>query len=93
MICLGILLVIALINLRGARETGIAFMIPTYLFLATLLTVIVLGVLKSLAAGGHPMPVQPPPPLASGNGNARRVDASESFLQRMHRDDGRRGGE
>jgi amino acid transporter len=28
-LCLGILVLIALVNLRGARETGVAFMIPT----------------------------------------------------------------
>jgi amino acid transporter len=63
LLCLGILLVIALVNLRGARETGIAFMIPTYLFVGTLLTTIVLGVVKSVAANGHPLPVEAPAPL------------------------------
>ena len=62
MLCLGILLLIALVNLRGARETGIAFMIPTYLFLGTLLITIAMGIIKSLAAGGHPMPVAAPAP-------------------------------
>ena len=62
-LCLGILVLIVLVNLRGARETGVAFMIPTYLFLGTLLTTIVLGVVKSVAAAGHPMPVVPPAPL------------------------------
>jgi amino acid transporter len=62
-LCLGILVLIVLVNLRGARETGVAFMIPTYLFLGTLLTTIILGVVKSVAASGHPMPVVPPAPL------------------------------
>src|ERR1700680_1048107 len=62
-LCLGILVLIIVVNLRGARETGVAFMIPTYLFLGTLLTTIILGVVKSAAASGHPVPVVPPAPL------------------------------
>src|ERR1700676_2466783 len=62
-LCLGILVLIIVVNLRGARETGVAFMIPTYLFLGTLLTTIILGVVKSVAASGHPIPVVPPAPL------------------------------
>ena len=37
LICLGILAVLTLINLRGARETGGVFLIPTYLFIACML--------------------------------------------------------
>src|SRR5580658_678944 len=33
LICLGILLILAIVNLRGVRETGGIFMIPTYLFI------------------------------------------------------------
>src|SRR5580704_12696044 len=47
-LCLAILLLITLVNLRGSRETGIVFMLPTYLFLGSLLLTLVLGVLKSL---------------------------------------------
>ncbi len=62
--CLGILLVLALVNLRGVRETGGIFMIPTYLFVACLIGMIVIGVAKVLLAGGHPLPVVAPPKLA-----------------------------
>src|SRR6202035_4819180 len=31
--CLGILLVLALVNLRGVQETGALFLVPTYLFI------------------------------------------------------------
>jgi amino acid transporter len=58
--CLGILVVITLINLRGIRETGSLFMIPTYLFIGTLLATIGLGLFKALTNGGHPAPVVAP---------------------------------
>lgn len=61
-LCLGILALLMLINLRGARETGAVFMAPTYLFVGCLLTAIGIGVFKSIAAGGHPHPVAVPPP-------------------------------
>ena len=65
-LCLGILLLLTLINLRGVREVGAVFMIPTYLFIATLLGTIGLGLFKSLISGGHPSAVVPPPPLPAG---------------------------
>src|ERR1700733_14884050 len=61
--CLGILLLITIVNLRGVKEAGGVFMIPTYLFLGTLLITIVIGVFRALAAGGHPMPVVAPPAI------------------------------
>src|SRR5580692_3533229 len=59
--CLGILLIITLVNLRGVREAGIVFMVPTYLFVGTLLAAIAMGTFKTVFAGGHPMPVLAPP--------------------------------
>jgi amino acid transporter len=62
-LCLGILLLITLVNLRGSRETGVVFMLPTYLFLGTLGTVIVVGIAKAILSGGQPHPIEPPLPL------------------------------
>ena len=62
-LCLGILLLITLVNLRGVRETGALFMIPTYLFVGTLLAVLGVGIIKTIISGGHPTPVVPPPAL------------------------------
>jgi len=62
--CLGILVLLTLVNLRGVREAGVAFIIPTYLFVGTLLLTIALGIAHTIAAGGHPAPtVAPPTPL------------------------------
>jgi amino acid transporter len=59
--CLGILVVITIVNLRGVREAGAFFMIPTYAFLGSLLCAILIGVSKTVLAGGHPVPVVAPP--------------------------------
>src|SRR6266481_23767 len=61
-ICVGILIVITIINLRGVREAGLFFAVPTYLFVGTLLITIVVGVVRVLLSGGHPTPVAPLPP-------------------------------
>jgi amino acid transporter len=60
-ICLGILVVITIVNLRGVREAGVIFMAPTYLFVGTLLITIAVGISKTVFAGGHPTPVIAPP--------------------------------
>lgn len=62
-LCLAILALLTLVNLRGTRESGVTFMLPTYLFVVTLIVVIVLGGAKAIAAGGHPVAVSPPPLL------------------------------
>jgi amino acid transporter len=61
-ICVGILLIITIINLRGVREAGVAFMVPTYLFVGTLLLTIVGGLVRTFLSGGHPLPLAPLPP-------------------------------
>jgi amino acid transporter len=59
-LCLGILAAITLVNLRGIRETGNVFMVPTYLFIGCLLGAIVFGLIKAFLSGGNPIPVVPP---------------------------------
>ena len=63
-ICLGILALLTLVNMRGVHDTGVVFMIPTYFFLITLLIVIGVGGWHVLASGGHPHPVTPLPTAA-----------------------------
>ncbi len=62
-LCLGILLVLTVINLRGLREVGVVFMVPTYLFTACLVGVIVAGVYQTIVHNGHPVPAVQPPGL------------------------------
>jgi len=63
--CIGILIVVTIINLRGVRSAGLAFAAPTYLFVGTLLITIIAGVLRVLLSGGHPTPAAPLPPPPS----------------------------
>src|SRR5215468_7765295 len=42
-LCLAILGLITVVNLRGVRESGLAFAVPTYLFVVSLLAVLALG--------------------------------------------------
>ena len=88
-ICLGILILLTLINLRGVREAGGVFMYPTYVFIACLLGMIAIGVFKVLTSGGHP---QPGHRAARGPGRRsrlQRVASPQSLRQRLYRDDGR----
>jgi amino acid transporter len=64
-LCLAILALLTIVNLRGTRESGLTFLLPTYLFVGTLAAVIVIGSAKAALAGGHPAPVTAPPPLAA----------------------------
>lgn len=62
-LCLAILLMLTLINIRGLKDTGAAFLVPTYLFVGTLMLVIGVGVIRTFAAAGHPVPIVEPPHL------------------------------
>jgi amino acid transporter len=62
LLCLAVLLLLTFFNLRGLRESGLAFMPPTYLFIGCLVLVLVIGIVKAFASGGHPQPVNPLPP-------------------------------
>jgi amino acid transporter len=61
-LCVAILLIITVLNLRGVRDAGVAFMLPTYVFVGTLMTMIVVGVIRVLMSGGHPVPMTALPP-------------------------------
>src|SRR6185312_6801324 len=65
LICLGILILMTIVNLRGVRETGGIFMAPTFLFVGCMFATLALGAIKTIVAGGHPLPVVTPPKLPS----------------------------
>jgi amino acid transporter len=55
--CLTVLVILTVVNLRGVKEAGSAFIAPTYLFVGTLGLVIVIGLYKVVQSGGHPVAV------------------------------------
>jgi amino acid transporter len=56
-LCLVVLAILTIVNMRGVHDTGVVFMIPTYLFTGTLLIVIAMGAWQVIHTGGHPVPV------------------------------------
>jgi amino acid transporter len=65
LLCLGILLLITLVNLRGTPDAGRLFALPTYLYIGSFVLILAFGVYKAAISGGHPQPVAPPPRLPS----------------------------
>jgi amino acid transporter len=63
LLCLMVLITLTLVNLRGVRESGLAFMIPVIVFVVCLGAAIAIGLLGVWQSGGHPHPVIPPPKL------------------------------
>jgi amino acid transporter len=62
LLCLLVLLLITVVNLRGIRTTGAVFMFPTYFFIVCLLIVLGIGLWRMLLTGGaHPIAIVPPP--------------------------------
>jgi amino acid transporter len=64
-LCLGILGFLTLVNLRGTRESGLTFLLPTYLFVGALVAVLTIGCVRASMTGGHPAPIVAPPALAA----------------------------
>jgi len=58
-ITVGVVLVLLYGNLRGIREAGSYFAVPTYFFIFSLTTVIVFGIVKEIAGTLHPIPLPP----------------------------------
>src|SRR5205807_1024607 len=61
-VALGVACIILLVvvNLRGVREAGAAFVIPTYVFIGSLGLLLVWGVLRFTVLGSPPRAVPPP---------------------------------
>jgi amino acid transporter len=62
-LCLAILTLVTIVNLRGTLDAGRLFAVPTYLFVASFLALLAIGVWRTIESGGHPEPVVQPPGL------------------------------
>jgi amino acid transporter len=52
---------LVIVNLRGVREAGAAFIVPTYVFIGSLGLLLIWGFLRAVAFGGLPHAANPPP--------------------------------
>jgi amino acid transporter len=62
LLCLSILAIITLVNLRGTRESGLAWAVPTYTMIVCLGGLLLWGAVKILSLDDL-RPVVPPPPV------------------------------
>ena len=62
-LCLLVLLILTIINLRGVREAGLAFGLPTFAFVACLGATVILGLVRVWLSGAQPQPAIPPAAL------------------------------
>ena len=60
-LCIGVLVLITLLNLRGTGEAGLAFALPTYTFIVTMCVVLGIGVVRAIVEGGAPAHHRRPP--------------------------------
>jgi len=64
-LCLGILGIVAIVNLRGTLDAGRAFALPTYVFVVSFAIIIGAGLYAAWSSGGHPRAVIAPPKLGA----------------------------
>lgn len=62
-LCLFVLFTLTVVNLRGVRQSGLVFVLPTFGFVGCMAIAIGIGLVKAVGTGGHPHPVIAPPPL------------------------------
>jgi amino acid transporter len=58
---IGLVVIVLLVagNLRGVRDAGAAFAAPTYLFVAAIAMIVIVGLIKAGSHGFHPVPAAP----------------------------------
>jgi amino acid transporter len=63
-LCLIVLLMLMVVNLRGIRESGVLFTFPVLVFITCMTVTIGLGLFRLWQSSGHPLPVVRPPVLS-----------------------------
>ncbi len=67
LVSIGVILVMLIANLRGIREAGRAFAVPTYVFSAVIILMIITGLVRE--AFGNLPPYHPGPGIVTGTAN------------------------
>jgi amino acid transporter len=62
-LCLAILALVTIVNLRGTLDAGRLFALPTYVFVVSFGIILAAGMYKVVTSGGSPQAVVSPPPL------------------------------
>jgi len=62
-LCLGVLLLLIVVNLHGVRSAGLVFMLPAYAFALCLGATIAIGLAKIFISHGHPDALVSPPQI------------------------------
>jgi amino acid transporter len=76
--CIVAALLLMVVNLRGVRESGAAFRVPTYAFIFMMFALIIAGGLRSI---GHPAIVPAVPPVAPPMGFAFAILLLRAFSE------------
>ncbi len=77
-ICIGAILILMFVNLRGVRESGAAFSVPTYAFIVAMLALIGVGIMQ-VATGAASAVAAAPLPVATTATLAPHGSAFSSF--------------
>lgn len=59
-LAVGLVVLIMIINLRGVRESGAIFAVPTYFFIASMVLTVGIGLIKYITGSLQPIPDPPP---------------------------------
>ena len=88
-IAIGVITLITIANLRGLRESGNIFAIPTYSFVFLALLMVGMGLIDIVTGAAHPIVTPNAEPL--GAGGAVDLPPAEGVRRRVRRADRRRG--
>ena len=98
-ICVGVVLLMCYGNLRGIKEAGRSFAVPTYLFAGSVILMIVVGLIREVIGNLHPStrtPCTAPTARPGHRGTHHRRDdlhAAARVRQRRRVTDRHRGGQ
>ena len=88
-LALALIALITIVNLRGVKESGTVFAVPTYFFVVSMLGMLAFGFWQQI--DGQPGHRRQQRSLRTHHADADRLSAAQGLRQRLHRADRRRG--